>query len=685
MNEIEDIARKRSILLTTRMRFSPQIQPVKETAIDKIIEQILFVSSSDREIGSKEIQEVFSSESGYAVNLSDMENSLDRLIRNKRIISKQKGNLQLYELTDEAKCEIKDLQHQAEGRFNSVVSKLFKNTREEVSIYISPFLKFLCIIFSQLGEESVRLLKGDVKVDNCLSSSSIPLILEKIKKDFPSINHDLFKSAILSFFQNSDPEYNMIKWNIAQSYYIAKVLGIDPSGILLSKEVFGHAIFYLDTNVILEALEPKQRHYESFLAFHKVCRQLGGTLKVCQITLNELQDWLDVQHNLMEKVIDQIPDETAPKVSSTFYKIYYEKKMSGEAINIDDLFVNFRFPKEDLKSLFGVELEDNPWFDEIKNKPEIESFAKILEDQYNKAHVYPKVKRHGAALHDALLIFWLQKLRKENRDNIWLITMDTTLPGLVPENTSSESFAITLDALLQWISPMAVLENEENDFAAIFAKMIGYRLLPQEKIFGLEDFQLFGEMHMSCKELPAEDVENCIQYIKVNAPTLDPSEPTDREKLAYEVNKFFADPGRKYKKNLSILECKNIEIEKEYKEKVYKVSKDKEELEKQYKREIEELNKKLLEEKEETKKESLKRSAWNRISLTSVFFIILEILVIFIANRYGTGQNFLQKVLNFWPYLVLAFAATILFGCFFIKKERLKSLGWPFTKIFKVE
>jgi hypothetical protein len=690
MIEFEDIAQKRSILLTTRLRFSPEVQPIKETAIDKIIEQILFVSNSGKESSSKEIQDAFSSESGYAINFSDMEDSLKRLIENKRIILKQKRNLQLYELTDEAKREITDLQYQAEGRFNSVVNRLFKNTREGSSTYNGPFLKFLCIIFSQFGEESVRLIKGDVKVDNFLSSSSIPSILEKIKKEFPSIDYTLFKSAVLSFFQDSDPEYDMIKWNIAQNYYIAKALGLDPNGVLLSKEVFGHAIFYLDTNIILEALEPKQRHYESFLTFSKACRQLGVTLKVCQITLNELLDSLAYQRSLIEKVIDQIPDDTAPKIRSIFYETYYEKKMSGEVVNIDDLFINFRFPKDDLNSLFGVQFEDDPWFNEIKNKPETKSFARMLEARYKKVRGYPKGPM--TALHDAMLILWLQKLRKENKGNIWLITMDTTLPGSVPQNTSSESFAITLDALLQWISPIAVPESEENSFAATFAKMIRYRLLPQEKIFNLEDFLIFNEIHMSCKELPAKDVENCIRYIKVNAPMLDPSDSADREKLAYEVSKFFTDPGRKYKQDLARLESENIKTKQEYEKKIDEALKSNVELKKQHEREIEELNKKIeelnkkrLEDEERTKKESLKRSAWRRLIILITFvFSPLEGLVIFLANWYGAGQNFLQKVLSFWPYLVVGIAVTTLIGGFIIGKERLKSLGWPFTKIFKV-
>ena len=64
MDAFDDISRKRSILLTARMRFSPQVQPVKETAAEKIIEQILFVSPIGKGLSLEEIRERFSSGSG---------------------------------------------------------------------------------------------------------------------------------------------------------------------------------------------------------------------------------------------------------------------------------------------------------------------------------------------------------------------------------------------------------------------------------------------------------------------------------------------------------------------------------------------------------------------------------------------------------------------------------------------
>lgn len=663
MTPIEDITRKRSILLTTRLQFSPELQPIKESGIDKVIEQILFASATEKGLIAQEIQDVLSCETGgYAVSARDVEDSLKRLVRTQRIMPDSDGSHKSYRLSEEARRELGDIQRQAEARFGSVVSRLFRNAREGPSTYKTPFLEFLCIIFSRFGEECVRVIRGDIKEDDFLSFRFVSLALEKMERDFDSIDSLLFRNAVVSFFQDSDPDYNAIKWNMAQSYYIAKALGLDASGNLLSKEVFGHAVFYLDTNIIISALEPKHKHHKGFLAFDKACKQLGISLRVCQISLNELRMWLAYQRDLMEKVVDQIPGETAPKVGSIFYKAYHDKKTSGEVVNIDELFSGFGSPMDDLKSLFKVQLEDDSWFDDTLAREETADFAQNLKRNYN-AMSRGRRKRKGPALRDATMLLWLKKVREESDDNAWLVTTDTSLPGAVPPGVSSESLAITLDALLQWISPVAVKEDEEDGFTEIFADMIRHRVLPQERILNLEDFLIFHDMHMSCKELPAEDVENCIRYIKVNAPTLDPSNPADREKLAYEVSKYFADPGRKYKQELLRLEAENIAIKKA----------------------LEGLKTDFLAYKDGKQEESLKRSAWVRISFTAVIFVLLEGSAVLLARQYGEGSTFVQKLSNSWVLLSAGVVLSIVVGWFIVGQRRLKALGWSFTRLFKSE
>jgi len=219
-----------------------------------------------------------------------------------------------------------------------------------------------------------------------------------------------------------------------------------------------------------------------------------------------------------------------------------------------------------------------------------------------------------------------------------------------------------LDAFLQWVSPVVVEEDIHFDFTAIFAEMIKNRLFPPEEILNLGHFRVFSEMGMECKNLPAEDVKECIRYITVNTPKLDPTDPVDREKLAGEMKRFFADPSRKYKQELK-------RLENGLKERNGKIA---------------ELQKQFSEYKEKTQKESLKGSAKLRLGITIVIFLALEGIVVLLANSYGEGPNLFQKLLNSWPFLGIAVpATTILIGWLCIGKKRLKGLGWPFMKIFK--
>lgn len=647
-----DIKRKRSILLTTKLRFSSDVQPKKENAIDKIIEQILPFDKNKIGLTPHEIKNFIYSESGSYILDDEIKNSIARLIEREIIVSeKDRENNIFYKLSEEAYLEVEKIKQRAEDTFNSILRRLFKNAKEGYKAYFDPFLEFLCIVFSSLGDEYVKILTGAFKKSDLLTGASFSLALKKIKENFPSIDRLLFKDAVITFFRDSDPDYDTVKWNMAQNYYVAKVLGMDPDGVLLSKEIFSKAVFYLDTNIIISALEPKDIYYESFLLFKDACKQLGIELKICQVSLDELDCLIKFQRGLLEKVVNQITDDLGKKIDSVFYQIYSEQKKSKETFDLDDVFINFNSPKDDLKDKFNVELEDDQWFYEAKKSPKVLNFSKDLKIRYSemKGKYW---KRDNAAIHDAILLFWLQELRREN-NNIWLITLDSSLPGAIPvtQNENSRSLAITLDLVLQWISPIVAQEGREVDFSETYGKMMRSRFLPQEKIFDLQDFLIFHQVGIDCKELPSEDVEKSIRYIKNELPTLDPSKPVDREKLGYELRKYFVSPDRKYKQQLEKLEKENETL----KEQVANIE--------GYQQKI---------------------SAWVRMGLTIILFFIIEAIIVYYASKYGQGENLYQKVLNSWYFLAIGPVITIILGWFIVGKERLKNLGFPFTKIFKI-
>lgn len=672
-----DIARKRSILFSARIRFSPETQPVRETAIDKILEQNLLVADGDGGLTLQEIEQqgaICFAGGTPAISRLDMQKSLERLTEANRVIMSGEPGQEKYRLSEQALQELWEIQRSAEGRFARVVSRLFRNAEEGPSAYTTPFLECLCIIFSRLGEAYVRLIKGEIGLDELLRLPSVLRALREVKTGYPSINQSLFEDAVFTFFRNSNPDYDAIKWNMAQNYYVAKALGLDPNGYLLSTEVFGNAVFYLDTNVIIDALEPKARYYRSFKALGRACRQLQIELNVCQISLDELRAALEYQRELILKVADQIPDVTAPKVRGVFFRLYREQLSETGTVDFDELFASFSHPMKVLAESYEVELIDDPWFAEAENQRETEKLLQVIKREYQAKRGRPKMMR--PALHDALLLRWIQLERERTARNSWLVTLDTSLPGFLPQagDASARPLAVTLDALLQWISPIAIQDDAEDEVAVIFSEAVKYQLLPQESFFDLRDFLVFAEMEWSCKELPAKDVEECIRYLKTTAPNLDPSDPADREKIAHEISKFFADPGRKYKQEVQRLEAKMAEREDEYKRK----------LEERDKR-IEKLERERVEQEEKKQKKALKKSARIRMSVVILLFLTIEAVAVYFAWQYGEGANFFQKVKNLWELPTIAFAISVVLSWFILGKDRIRALGWPFTKLLKDE
>jgi len=601
-----------------------------------------------------------------------MQRSLERLVELDRVIASGERDQKRYRLSEQALQELWEIQQSTERRFSRVVDGLFKNAEEGSSAYATPFLECLCAIFSRLGETYVRLIKGEVGIDELLRLPSVLRALREVTTRYPSINQLLFEAAVISFFRDSDPDYDAIKWNMAQNYYVAKALGLDPSGYLLSKEVFGNAVFYLDTNVIIDALEPKARHHRSFEALSRACHQLQIELNACQISLDELRGVVEYQREIIPKVADQIPDDTAPKIRGIFYQLYREHLALTGMIDFDAPFASFDHPMENLAEPYGVELIDDPWFTEAENQPETEKLAQAISCQFEAKRGRPK--GNDAALHDALLLRWILLEREQTARNTWLVTLDTSLPGFPPQaGEPVRALAITLDALLQWISPIAMYEYPD-EVAAIFSEAVKYQLLPQERFFDLRDFLVFAEMEWSCKELPAEDVEECIRYLKTNVPDLDPSDPADREKLAHQIAKFFADPGRKHKQEVQRLEAERAEREDEYKRK----------LEERDKR-IERLERERVEQEQKKRKEALKKSARIRMGFVILLFLLYEAAAVYLAWQYGEGTTLFQKVINSWPFLASGCAIGVGLFWFILGKERIRALSWPFTKLLKDE
>jgi hypothetical protein len=417
------------------------------------------------------------------------------------------------------------------------------------------------------------------------------------------------------------------------------------------------------------------------------CKNLNIELKICHVSLEELGRVVDYQRSVIAKVAGQIPDATAAKVKGGFYSLYREQLKVKPDATIDEIFSAFTTPMPVLVNDYKVTLIDDEWFISAEKAVETTAVANRIKNEFLKKRGRPKT--HNSAMHDALMLRWIERDRRQFNRKTWIITLDASLPIYrVDDVGDGTPLAITLDAFLQWISPLALVDDANEDMATIFAEAMRYQLLPQENLFDVRDFLVFAEMEWSCKDVPAEDVESCIRYLKAQAPNLDPTKPEDREKISHEISKFFADPGRKYKRAVQEAEAFALRVSEEADAKMQKVSQEsekelsglKQQIESQLKT-IAERDQALIDMQENERRNQLRQSAVGRLFLLCLLLLALEFGVGYGASRYAEGSGLFQKLWNSKEWLALGFVVTIFVSWFFLGKDRIRALGWSFAKL----
>jgi len=134
-----------------------------------------------------------------------------------------------------------------------------------------------------------------------------------------------------------------------------------------------------------------------------------------------------------------------------------------------------------------------------------------------------------------------------------LVTLDTSLPNCSIDKNETKPLAINLDALLQWVFPIAFSSDTYDDVARTYSQILKFELLPKKQIIDAADFAIFNEFDIDCRELPAQDIKDCITRIK--SMNLNPNEPSDREIMQREIRHFLI--AREKKQNPEIERLEN--------------------------------------------------------------------------------------------------------------------------------
>jgi len=225
----------RAVLFSARVRFSPTGATIREQAIVRIIEQNLACQKEGTALTAEDICRVVCF-AGHRTVLRDADarEGLRILSENGRVVKSRSSGKDVFELSPQAREEANQIHAECERRNNAIIDKLFGKAQGGAHAYALAFHRVLGDVFASLSGAYVEAIsqsgKTSALADHELLPSAIKEAIDRHKP--PDVN--AFATGVKQFFRKPEPDFEKLKWSMAQNYYVTKALGSDASADLLS-------------------------------------------------------------------------------------------------------------------------------------------------------------------------------------------------------------------------------------------------------------------------------------------------------------------------------------------------------------------------------------------------------------------------------------------------------------------
>lgn len=655
------VSPRRSILLSARLQLSPQTLEPRRAAIDKAVATSLLAADEGVLLTPGQIEEtglLCLRDGRPFITRAELEDSLERLHDEGTLATVEMGSKTAYRLSSPEREKLEDQVGRTERILESVVERVFETAEPSASAYKAPFRDALDVLIGRLSEANILRMIGEAEDAPPLHPEDLIDVVGDLSDEYDHIDVDYMERRLSYFFGTEDPEFNELKWRYAQNTFIIQSLGLDEAGFSLSHELFSDTTFYVDTNVLIHALEPLARHYTGFHAVREARDEFGLDLKAAFISVDETQGVSARKVDTIRKIENQVPPDIQDRVGSLYYRVYKENVLQGDR-TIDEAYSDLLNPERPLEE-FGVELVEAEWFEKERSTEATNQLVRMMKRKSGKTT--------NQAVHDALLVRWVHKERRESDDDVWILTTDTELPKYEADDDEGP-LAVTLDGFIQW---MGTARGQEDETTRNLLSSELRRLLERTgRVFEIEDFLMFARMGMECRELPADDVEECIRTLKNEGFTMNPHNPGEREELISRISRFFASPDRRIQQEVQQLESKVQHATRERDEAKEEVAELEERLEDKSD-EVEEADR-------DRRREERRAEGYRRLShAVLVGLIALFVFVQFVLPDLS-GSNLVQRLGSALPWLGGGLALWVAGAVWWIGQENLETMGLPWS------
>lgn len=344
------------------------------------------------------------------------------------------------------------------------------------------------------------------------------------------------------------------------------------------------------------------------------------------------------------------------------------------------MFEPFHDLAEAIRTALGAEIVDDENFEKMPYSPNFIAAKEVFQEA-SRAHRHFE-KFSNALSHDAVVFLSLGATARATPDQTWMVTRDASLPSawtrLQPEGITIRAFL--LDGLLQCISPFIVEEDVKN-FSELFSEAITAQLLPQVRVFDIDDFLLFQDIELDCKELTDDEVQEGLSRVKKHVLHGASYRHEDLAPAAYELRRFFATRKERYElltKEKERLEHAIVGFEGAIEELDRHHSKELVSLGEKHASDVRDLEQRLGEFEEREARLVLKKKRRLLLMKKSACLLSLvgiEWVIIKLGIKLGEGTNLAMRIASFWPYLTTgALVWLAIVKLVFFRRDRLRDV-----------
>ena len=538
---------QRQILYAALLRYSPETGSLRERALDRFVLVALLGSSQSEPMTTQRVQEltVLAPKSpGLRADVIDQ--TLTRLVDSRRVDHVAGSAGDCYFLTDLGRQHTAEATESASHLFQPVLARMLQDTAGLFSSADGETVcrTFISECFARFGHRIAKAVVGDLDHDGSFGGADIGGAFAAAAQTVSLTDEAVqtLRARCNRFLHSMEPDDKYLRFRLAQSYYVVQLLELSPQDFNpLADDAFSGAVFYLDTNVVFDAVmsEDSARRFRELVT---ASTSLGIELRVSRATLDEAT-FVAMRHvEDMEKVIDALPEKLLERTNDDFFLAYQAARAIDPHTTPANFMVRFDELPTRLREL-NVAIDDRK-AEEIVDARDVSKECLIVSDAAEKTRGWGK--RDEVSLHDVCHFILVQEQRQSQKKS-WFLTRDRTLShaavALAPDELP---FCFPMLAFLQSVSPFLETPAAPHTLVDVFSAVLDGEVgdLSGRSLFDMTELRLISELHTDVLSVPTDQLLPAFDYVKSNLLNGRPYRREDHTKVALELKKFLTSSQR---------------------------------------------------------------------------------------------------------------------------------------------